>query len=163
MAFRESYLGRLRQRVGSDLVLMPGAMVVQDGDDEIVLTKRADDGHWCLPAGAAEVDGSFAKTAIAEVAEEVGLELAPEDLIPFGSLSTAEAPTIHYPNGDLTHCFALLFLVRRWRGEVTADGDEAVEARFVELDHLPEPIRAPAAMAIEMFRAYLSSGRFQLG
>jgi 8-oxo-dGTP pyrophosphatase MutT (NUDIX family) len=68
---RDSYLWRLRQAVGNDLVLMPGAMVaLQREDGRVLLTKRADDGTWCLPAGAAEAGGSFARTAIDELAEE---------------------------------------------------------------------------------------------
>jgi hypothetical protein len=64
MPFADSYLWRLRQAVGSELVLMPGAMVALQRDDgQVLLTKRADDGSWCLPAGAAEVGGSFAQTA----------------------------------------------------------------------------------------------------
>jgi hypothetical protein len=43
MGHRDSYLWRLRQAVGSDLILMPGAMVaVQRDDQRILLTKRAD-------------------------------------------------------------------------------------------------------------------------
>lgn len=69
-AYKDSYLWRLRQAVGSNLVLMPGAMVaVQREDQRVLLTKRADDGTWCLPAGAAEPGGSFARTAIDELAE----------------------------------------------------------------------------------------------
>jgi 8-oxo-dGTP pyrophosphatase MutT (NUDIX family) len=163
VSFADSYLGKLRQRVGSDLVLMPGAMVVVERPDgQILVTKRGDDGDWCLPAGAAEVDGSFAKTAIDELAEEVGLTVASEDLVPFGTLSDAAAHTIHYPNGDVTHCFAVLFLARRWTGEPRVDGDEAVEARFVEPSSLPSPMRASAATAVELYREYLASDRFQL-
>jgi len=56
MAYQDSYLWRLRQAVGSDLVLMPGAMVALQRDDRrVLLTKRADDGTWCLPASAASV------------------------------------------------------------------------------------------------------------
>lgn len=45
MAYRGSYLWRLRQAVGNDLVLMPGAMVALQRDDRrVLLTKRADDG-----------------------------------------------------------------------------------------------------------------------
>src|SRR5260221_559485 len=52
IAFRDSYLWRLRQTVGHDLVLMPGAMVaVQQADQRVLLTKRIDDRSWCLPAG----------------------------------------------------------------------------------------------------------------
>lgn len=102
MHYRDSYLWRLRQAVGSDLVLMPGAMVaVQRDDQRVLLTRRADDGTWCLPAGAAEPGGSFARTASDELAEEAGIEVSEHDLIPFGCLSEAEAHTIHYPNGDV--------------------------------------------------------------
>lgn len=49
---------------------MPGAMVALQRDDlRILLTKRTDDGTWCLPAGAAEPGGSFARTAIEELAD----------------------------------------------------------------------------------------------
>jgi NUDIX domain len=42
---------------------MPGAMVaLQRKDGGVLLTRRADDGTWCLPAGAAEPSGSFACT-----------------------------------------------------------------------------------------------------
>jgi 8-oxo-dGTP pyrophosphatase MutT (NUDIX family) len=164
MAFADSYLGRLRQKIGSELVLMPGAMVVlQDDEGRVLVTRRTDNGHWCLPAGAAEVGGSFAATALTEVSEEIGIALAAADLIPFGSLSAAESHTIEYPNGDLTHCFALLFVVRGWSGDPRPDGTEVDEARFVDIESLPEPMMDPAREALRLFGLYLESGRFQLG
>ncbi|MEX2108182.1 MAG: NUDIX domain-containing protein [Solirubrobacterales bacterium] len=163
MAYRDSYLWRLRQAVGNDLVLMPGAMVaVQRDDRRVLLTKRTDDGTWCLPAGAAEPGGSFAQTAIDELSEEAGIQVSERDLIPFGCLSEAEAHTIHYPNGDVTHCFALCFLARTWQGDPAPDQEESTEARFVDLDALPEPLHPPTAHALELLVAYLSSGSFQL-
>jgi 8-oxo-dGTP pyrophosphatase MutT (NUDIX family) len=163
MAYRDSYLWQLRQAVGHDLVLMPGAMVaLQQDDQRILLTKRTDDGTWCLPAGAAEPGGSFAQTAIDELAEETGIRVAERDLIPFGCLSEAEAHTIHYPSGDVTHCFALLFLARAWQGDPRPDQAEAIEAKFVGLDALPEPLHPPTAYALELLAAYLRSGSFQV-
>ncbi len=163
MGYRDSYLWRLRQAVGNDLVLMPGAMVVlQREDGHVLLTKRTDDGTWCLPAGAAEPGGSFARTAIAELAEETGIEVSERDLIPFGCLSEAEAHTIHYPNGDVTHCFALCFLTRIWKGDPRPDEAEATEARFAGPDNPPEPLHAPTAHALSLLAAYLDSGSFQV-
>lgn len=163
MAYRGSYLWRLRQAIGHELALMPGAMVaLQREDGHVLLTKRADDGTWCLPAGAAEAGGSFAQTAIDELAEETGVEVSERDLIPFGCLSEAEAHTIHYPNGDVTHCFALLFLARAWQGDPRPDGEESTEARFFDLDALPEPLHAPTTHALELLSAHLSSGAFQV-
>lgn len=163
MAYKDSYLWRLQQAVGNDLVLMPGAMVaVQREDQRVLLTRRADDGTWCLPAGAAEPGGSFARTAIDELAEETGIEVSERDLIPFGCLSEAEVHTIHYPNGDVTHCFALLFLARAWRGDAVPDGEESTEAAFFALDVPPEPLHPPTAYALDLLGAYLRSGSFQV-
>lgn len=86
-------------------------------DGQVLLTRRADDGTWCLPAGVAEPGGSFAATAIGELEEEAGITVAEDGLIPFATLSEAELHTIIYPNGDETHCFAVCFMAERWRGE----------------------------------------------
>jgi 8-oxo-dGTP pyrophosphatase MutT (NUDIX family) len=163
MAYRDSYLAKLRQLVGHELVLMPGAMVVLERDDgHILLTRRTDDGTWCLPAGAAEPGGSFARTAVDELAEEVGIGVQSGDLSPFGCLSEAEAHTIRYPNGDVTHCFALLFLARRWRGEPNPNCDEATEAGFFGLNALPAPMHPPTDRALDLLGAYRRSGDFQV-
>jgi 8-oxo-dGTP pyrophosphatase MutT (NUDIX family) len=163
MPYRGSYLWQLRQIVGHDLVLMPGAMLaLQQDDQRVLLTKRTDDGTWCLPAGAAEPGGSFARTAIDELAEETGIQVAEADLVPFGCLSEAEAHTIHYPNGDVTHCFALCFLARRWQGNASPNEEEATEARFVDLHAPPEPTHPPTAHALELLAAYRRSGKFQV-
>lgn len=116
---------------------------LQREDQRVLLTKRVDDETWCLPAGAAEPGGSFARTAIDELAEETGICVTEGDLIPFGSLSEAEAHTIHYPNGDVTHCFAMLFLARAWEGEPRPDQAEVSETEFVDLSAPPTPLHAP--------------------
>lgn len=163
MPYADSYLWRLRQTVGSELVLMPGAMVaLRRHDGAILLTARSDDGSWCLPAGAAEPGGSFARTAIEELREETGVEVAEKDLVPFGCLSEAELHTIRYPNGDLTHCFALCFLAEEWRGEPRPDNEESTATQFVALSDLPDPIHPPTLSALELLSSYLDSGRFQI-
>ena len=164
MAFVDSYLWKLRQIVGSELVLMPGAMVVLERDDgQILLTKRGDTGSWCLPAGAAEVGGSFAQTAIDELAEEAGITIPASVLIPFGCLSEADTHTIQYPNGDLTHCFAMCFLVRNWEGSPRPDDSESIATCFASPNALPVPMHEPSVHALGLFRAYLENGAFQLG
>ncbi len=163
MRFQDSYLGRLRQAIGHDLVLMPGAMVLLQRDDgNVLLTKRADDGSWCAPAGAAEPGGSFARTAVDELAEETGIEVAEHDLIPFGCLSEAETHTIHYPNGDITHCFALCFLATSWTGEPEPNEDEAVEAGFFDPQAPPQPLHAPTAHALKLLDGFHREGAFQV-
>ncbi len=164
MSFSDSYLGRLRKRIGSELVLMPGAMVVlrRSTDGRVLLTRRADDGTWCLPAGAAEPGGSFATTAIGELEEETGVTVAESDLVPFAALSEAELHTIVYPNGDETHCFAICFFAERWRGDPRPDGEETTEIEFSDPASPPSPLHSPTGYALELLDAYLRSGRFQL-
>lgn len=163
MSYVGSYLWRLRQEIGNAPVLMPGAMVALQRDDEqVLLTKRTDDGSWSLPAGAAEIGGSFARTGVEEVLEEAGIRVSEKDLIPFACLSKAETHTIRYPNGDVTHCFALCFLAREWEGEPRPDRDESTEVRFAELGAAPEPVHPPTARALELLTAYLDFGVFQV-
>jgi 8-oxo-dGTP pyrophosphatase MutT (NUDIX family) len=137
-------------------------LALLQGDDRVLLTKRADDGTWCLPAGAAEPGGSFARTAVEELAEETGVRVSEAGLVPFGCLSEAELHTILYPNGDVTHCFALCFLATTWQGNVSINEEEVTDARFFDLRKPPEPIHSPTAHALELLVAYRRSGRFQV-
>lgn len=164
MSFSDSYLGRLRKRIGRELVLMPGAMIAlrRPADGRVLLTRRADDGTWCLPAGAAEPGGSFAATAIEELAEEAGVTVDEGDLVPFATLSEAALHTIVYPNGDETHCFALCFLTERWHGDPRPDGVETTLTEFADPASPPSPLHRPTAHALNLLSAYLRSNRFQL-
>ncbi len=162
MAFADSYLGRLRQAVGSELVLMPGAMVVaRRADGRVLFTQRADDGTWCIPAGAAEPGGSFTRTAVDELREEAGIEVAGGDLVPFATLSEAELHINLYPNGDRTHCFSVCFLAESWKGGPRPDDEETIAVRFADPTDPPQPLHSPTGHALELLRAYLDTGHFQ--
>jgi 8-oxo-dGTP pyrophosphatase MutT (NUDIX family) len=161
--FEGSYLWRLRQKVGSRTVLIPGAMVFLVRDDGAVLfTRRVDNGLWCLPAGGAEEGSSFAGTALTELREETGVVVDPADLVGFGCLSEAELHTITYPGGDVSHCFAMLFLARRWSGDPHPDGVETAEMRWSHPTTPPTPLERPAVEAIRLFQVYRETGAFQV-
>lgn len=164
MSFEGSYLWRLRQKVGHDLVLVPGAAVAAQREDGAVLfARRGDDGTWCLPGGAAEVGGSFARTAVDELREETGLVVDPVDLIPAACFSDAERHTLHYLNGDVAHYFSMLFLARRWEGDLRPDGEETLELRFADPTDLPRPFEGSTERAVELLLGYLRTGKFQVG
>jgi 8-oxo-dGTP pyrophosphatase MutT (NUDIX family) len=161
--FEGSSLWRLRQKVGSETVLWPGAMVFLVRDDgDVLFTRRADNGLWCLPAGGAEEGSSFAGTAVTELREETGVTVDPADLVAFATLSEAERHTITYPGGDVTHCFAMLFLARRWTGTPEPDGEETTEMLWADPSTPPSPLEPPAAEALRLLVAYRESGAFQV-
>jgi 8-oxo-dGTP pyrophosphatase MutT (NUDIX family) len=162
--FEGSYLWRLRQKVGSRTVLMPGAMLfLLHEDGRILFTRRTDNGLWCFAAGGAEEGSSFSDTALTELREETGVVVDRTDLEAFGCLSEAALHTIEYAGGDVTHCFAMLFLARRWSGEPGPDGvEETSEMLWADPSDPPPDLYAPAAEALRLFRAYLGSGDFQV-
>ncbi|MCT2591766.1 NUDIX domain-containing protein [Streptomyces sp. N2-109] len=162
MSYVGSYVWSLRQTVGSQLLLVPGAQVLLlDEDGRGLFQQRADSGVWELPAGACEEGTDFAGTAMRELREETGLLVQREDLTAFGTLSDPAVHTLTYPNGDVTHCFALCFVARRWSGELAPDPEEVRRAEFHALCDPPGPLHGPTPVVLGMFQEYDSTGRFQ--
>ncbi len=81
--------------------------VIFDRDREkILLTRRTDNGMWCLPGGAMEPGESAAEACIREVWEETGLKVEVLRLI--GVYSDPDQLVI-YPDGHKSHVVALSF------------------------------------------------------
>ena len=162
MTFEGSSLGKVRRKVGTDLVLWPGATVlVQREDGRVLLGLRGDTHDWAMPGGGAEEGSSFADTALTELREETGLIADPADLDGFASISEAGNHLVTYPNGDRTHYFGIWFLLRRWQGEPAPDGTEMLELDWFDLAALPEPIMGSSSVGFELFAAWQRTGRFQ--
>lgn len=162
MTYVGSYTWDLRQHLGNRLLLLPGAQVlVIDEADRILFQRSRDTGRWGLPAGAAEPDSSFRTTAARELLEETGLQVDPDGLTPFASLSEPELHVVDYPNGDRVHCFALCFEARHWTGKLTSGDDEVLETRFFNPGELPEPLHRPTRVVLELHQAFLATGEFQ--
>jgi len=162
MPYHGSYLWNLRNKVGADLVLMPGASVlVRNPAGQILLTKRSDNGNWCMPGGSAEIGGSFLDTALNELREETGIAAKPEDLLAFACVSRADIHTIRYPNGDKLHCFAVWFALENFSGKIEI-GEEITDARFFDADSLPPTIAKATRMAVDLYKKYKDTGLFQV-
>lgn len=162
--FSASYLGRLRQHVGHELLLSPGAQVVViRGDGLVLMQRRADSGLWEIPAGGCEPGQSFASAAITELAEETGLRASTGDLEAFVCLSDPEVHTLRYPNGDMVHAFAMCFVWRSGEARVApgAGDGEVTEHRWVATDELPEPVHPPSRVVLALYEAYQVTGQFQ--
>ena len=160
MPYEGSYLWELRRRVGSRLLLMPGAQVlVIDASDRILFQRSQDSGLWELPAGAAEPGDDFRTTAARELFEETGLLVDARELVPFASLSRADIHTLTYPNGDILHCFALCFEARHWTGTLRPAADEVTDLGFFKQP--PGGLHPPTRVVLGLYDAYRSTGLFQ--
>lgn len=64
-------------RIGKNAPLLVGssAMITDASGEKILLTKRGDNGRWCLPGGQLESGESVSETCVREVLEETGLEV----------------------------------------------------------------------------------------
>lgn len=162
MAFEGSALWHVRQKVGQDLILWPGATVMVRRDDgRILLGLRGDNGVWAMPGGGAESGSSFADTALTELREETGLIADADDLEAFASVSEVGNHLITYPNGDRTHYFGLWFLLTRWQGEPEPDGEEMLELDWFDPDDPARPLMGSTEAGLELYRRWRKTGHFQ--
>jgi 8-oxo-dGTP pyrophosphatase MutT (NUDIX family) len=67
-------LGHITPKVGADAAIF-------DGNGQLLLMQRADDGGWCLPCGWIEPHESPAEAVVRETREETGLEIRPVALV----------------------------------------------------------------------------------
>ena len=119
-----NYIAQLREKIGPDLMLLPGvcALVLND-KGEILLQRRADSGRWAVPATA----------VVREVFEETGVNVVPERII--GVYTT---PLLTYPNGDRAQYVIVGFACRAVDGVARVNDDESLEVAYLPLDALPE-------------------------
>jgi 8-oxo-dGTP diphosphatase len=128
--------------VFSPLVLV-AACVLLDGEGRVLIAKRPPGcplaGLWEFPGGKVEAGESPEHALSRELAEELGIEIAADDLAPLTFASHA------YPD---FHLLMPLFLCSRWRGALTPqEGQELAWVRPAELasyDMPPadEPLKA---------------------
>jgi ADP-ribose pyrophosphatase YjhB (NUDIX family) len=99
------------ERIGKTAKLSPGcsAIIFDETGQKILLTRRTDNGRWCLPGGAMEAGESAAETCIREVFEETTLQVEIVRLI--GVYSTPQR-IIEYADGNRRQLVALSFEAR---------------------------------------------------
>lgn len=161
MAFEDSYMGRLRARMGTQLLLSTGVRVLAENEmGQFLTTQRRDTGLWCLPGGAMELGESLLDAAHREVYEETGLTLT--GVRPFGLSSDPATEQHTYPNGDMVQNVSLL-LHARIEGTPRAVDGEAIDFRFVPSDRVdPATFVTTEFSTFAHYRAFLHTGMFQL-
>ena len=103
-----------------------------DEQGRILLTRRADNGQWCLPGGRMESGESVAEACEREVLEETGLIVRVTRLV--GVYSHPDQLVI-YPDGNKAHIVALHFEAEVIGGELGLS-DETTDYGYFALQEL---------------------------
>jgi 8-oxo-dGTP diphosphatase len=141
-----NWLKPIRQKIGNDLLLIPGvsAMIFNE-QGEVLLQQRADNGKWSTIGGIQEPGEEPAEAVVREVMEETGLRVTPEMIT--GVYAT---PIAIYPNGDKVQYTITQFrciLLDPNQRPIVSD-DESLALKFVALNQLPDDIHAEWAIRI---------------
>ena len=112
------------------------AAIIFNGQEEILLQKRSDNGFWGLPGGAVDVGETVERAVVREVEEETGLVVTVSRLI--GIYSDPQLYSItSYPGGDVIHHVTALFECRPDSGELCISS-ESTDIGYFPFMSLPE-------------------------
>ena len=121
-------------RVGRNGVLRPGAaaIIFDDSRQRVLLTRRTDNGRWCLPGGGMDPGESAEEACIREVLEETGLRVQVTRLI---GVYTSPHLVVEYPDGNLVQPVAFSFEAQVTDGELQLS-DETTDYGYIPVDEL---------------------------
>jgi 8-oxo-dGTP pyrophosphatase MutT (NUDIX family) len=102
-----SHFQQLRNKIGHDLLQIPGvAAVIYDDAQRILLQQNTKDFSWSLPAGSVEPGEAPAQAIVREVWEETSLKVRPVKVL---GVFGGESFRHKYANGDLVEYSVILF------------------------------------------------------
>jgi len=121
-------------RIGKDGELRVGscAVIFNEKRDRVLLTRRSDNGLWCLPGGKMEPGESIEECCQREVFEETGLEIRTRRLI--GVYSNRDQLVV-YPDGHKVQIVVLSFEAEVTGGNLGLS-DETTAAAFDTLQEM---------------------------
>lgn len=108
------------------------AVIFDETRERVLLTRRADNGLWCVPGGGMESGESAAEACEREVLEETGLSVRVKRLV--GVYSNPDQLVV-YPDGSKVHFVIMGFEAEIVGGELGLS-DETTEAGFFSLKEI---------------------------
>lgn len=124
------------ERIGKSGKILVGCSAVIFGEtrEKVLLTRRADNGKWCLPSGHMEAGESAMEACIREVKEETGLSVRVKRLV---GIYTNPNRLLEYPDGNKFHLVALHFEAGVTGGELSLS-DETTDYGYFTLPEIAE-------------------------
>ena len=112
--------------------LLPVAYAaVRNGEGQVLLVRRADDGNWELPGGRVDIGESATAAVVREVAEETGLVIKVTAVL---GVYTDPGHVLAYPRGEVRQQFAICFHAWAIDGDIQPDLDETTAAAWFHPD-----------------------------
>lgn len=164
MPYIGSYVWKIRQKIGHDLlIIVASGAVIVNNEEKILLVYNKDMDAWTIPGGLGEIDKSWRELALTEVREEAGITARLDDLIPFATISGA-GWTNEYKNGDKIRVFEIIFILREWQSEVDdLDDTEISEKRWFSLDEIEKyPLSRSTQLLIPAYQKWQKTGELQM-
>lgn len=119
------------ERIGREGKLRLGcSAIIFDENKKVLLTRRTDNGQWCLPGGAMEPGESAAEACAREVWEETGLRVRATRLV--GVYSNPNQLVV-YPDDNKVHIVALSFEAEVLGGELGLS-DETTDFGYFSME-----------------------------
>jgi 8-oxo-dGTP diphosphatase len=133
--------------------VVPAAYVIFRRGRQVLLQLRKNtgyrDGHWATgAAGHVEADESVLAAACREVAEELGVVVAPADLTPLTTMHRTHGN--HQPIDERVEFF---FQCRTWKGEPRLmESRKSAALTWFDLGALPNPVVPHELVVFELLR-----------
>ena len=125
------YVRGLREKIGTDFLLVPSvAAIVRDGDGRILLVRHVE-GRWQLPGGAVDPGEHPRAAAARECLEEAGIVVRVGEVL---GVFGGEDYRVTYANGDQLGFVPILFAAELVSGELRADGEETQDVGWFALE-----------------------------
>ena len=135
MSKQIEYYKYLRQYVGTQPLILPGAVVIIRNENGEVLLQKRPEGKWGLPGGLMNLGESFEEVAEREVFEEIGLRVRNLRLM---HVFSGQQFYMKAANGDEFYCVTAVFLTEDVEGSLQLDPAETLEVMYCKDTQLPE-------------------------
>ena len=122
----------LRDKIGHDPLWLPGVTAVVRRGDQVLLVRRADNGHWTPITGIPDPGEEPAVAAAREALEETGVRIRVDRLA-----ATGVHGEIVHANGDRATYLDLTFACTWLEGEAHVADDESSDVRWWPLSAQP--------------------------
>ena len=128
------YVQSIRNRIGTDLLLLPGVTAIIRDGERFLLARHAHSGLWSLIGGGVEPGEEPADAVVREVLEETGARVQIT-----GILGAYGGPPleVEYPNGDRVNYITTAYECRIL-SPATPDLDEILELGWFHRDAIPD-------------------------